>query len=819
MTGVTQEDVSRLTRAMKTKEFQGHMDEYCREISDPAHRGEYLQYLDQLEARKEMPEGQQLLRCEPGLCVKTWIVFKNGQKQKCFINICHSDQLEDCSTRPAEGGDGQQVHLPYSLSPPRPDRDHKDEYCMTCDFGVSTRTFLQARNHPQYLKMLVDTAADGLFTHHLKGAEEVKKDWKEMKRMRCKGNYPMPMSVRTEMLKDNGKKTTSKSQAKLADAVTPSELRKMRQEAKDRLKGEQAEGETDEVEPELPAPKPAQAESGRIRVPQHKLVHSGVIDLANFMQGQQVATDSALPKLLKLIVELPTVKRVGDINLEVTTLNVVVEVPQKYYLDLPLPYEIQEEQGSAKFDKAKHILTLELPLVVKMQTRNPHFTAPRSGDSVGDDSALSEHRASSEEDLPPLSDCGDVVAESSASRDDSLMPPETGSGQPQEIFTVDTPSLETEDPVNEAIPSRELLDVEPHNNLLNIAGSRHASDEGNGDPGPVVPSESSSLPRFVASEHFDGERPGYYFGMGDQGLGYYLDRRQSRAGVASSGTAQAAAADESQPSGMSSQVPLVEEKAATEIVPTSVQDMAVLPSSVQRYLDAADCLFKRITDVIADTDLALADIPIRPEQNRQNLFFIVDVPSGSELADVRLQVRSQVLALSFCTRSPNSGWRRHSFRRILCGLVDPRQWHCELVGRSKAQLIVVLRKADRLGLWPQIFDTASALPSPLDDAGLEDTVQSAAKVHSQKDVSLDTSSSAAVGPDVAPSSFLDDSTELDVAVQPNVDANNSSSDPVTGPGSTLAKAPATRAPDAMVQSAIVMGQGVLLKNRLIYQLL
>ena len=71
-----------------------------------------------------------------------------------------------------------EAHLPYSLSPPRPDRDQKDEYCMTCDFAVSTGTFQRAAQSSQILKLLIDTAADGLSQQFLKGHEEVSKDYK-----------------------------------------------------------------------------------------------------------------------------------------------------------------------------------------------------------------------------------------------------------------------------------------------------------------------------------------------------------------------------------------------------------------------------------------------------------------------------------------------------------------------------------------------------------------------------------------------------------------------------------------------------------------
>ncbi len=43
--------------------------------------------MEQLEEKGEMPDGMELLRCEPGFCVKTEVQFKNGQTQKCYI-IC-----------------------------------------------------------------------------------------------------------------------------------------------------------------------------------------------------------------------------------------------------------------------------------------------------------------------------------------------------------------------------------------------------------------------------------------------------------------------------------------------------------------------------------------------------------------------------------------------------------------------------------------------------------------------------------------------------------------------------------------------------------
>lgn len=65
----------------------------------------------------------------------------------------------------------------------------KDEYCMTCDFAVSTGTFQRAAQNSQILKLLIDTASDGLSQQFLKGHEEVSKDYKVMQRMACKAGF------------------------------------------------------------------------------------------------------------------------------------------------------------------------------------------------------------------------------------------------------------------------------------------------------------------------------------------------------------------------------------------------------------------------------------------------------------------------------------------------------------------------------------------------------------------------------------------------------------------------------------------------------
>jgi len=807
MKGITQEEVSKLTRAMKDKQFQAHMEEYTKEISDPAHRKEYLQYLDQLEAKGEIPDGQQLLRSEPGCCVKTSISFKNGQYQKCFINIVHSDRLEDMSEGPDEKG-GRHVHLPYSLSPPRVERDNKGETCMTCDFAVSTWSFGQALQRPQILKMMVDTAADGLGTTYLKNFEEVKKDFKVMRRIRCRGpgGVPVPMSVKGELLK-KGKKTPPAPRTDGPSAVTPSELRDMRKDAMAK-KEEFRKREAGEVEDDaIPRPPVVeeQPQSNRIRVPQHKLVHVGSYEICDFMEAthrhNMLSPNFSLPRLLRLVVEVPTVKRSSDISLDVTSCNIVVEVPEKYYLDLPLSYEIDETRGEAKFDKVKQVLTLELPVKPKMPDpeRMALFGSNVTSNAENDDDgAVSEGHASSEEELPPL-------------EEESKRTPETFEPPPR-----------VEEPV--APPSTSAAEAKAEAE----AGTERVPEE--------------ELPAFIESDSWTGARPGYFFGTGDKGLGYYRDLRQPRPRRQKAEDGNDAQSEQATELDTAPQAPTttIEEPLIVEVcedeytsasASTPSPPVRALPNAVQQYVDAISLLSLRIPESDIEDASTHKEPKLDWHQTRQNLLLLVDVPTKHEVSNLQLSVvAGRRLVLTFCTRpcagsgsvaAEPAGWQRNRVRQALCRVVDPRQWHAELSIEDSSQLIVVLRKADEGEMWPEAFDSSATVESwePVAPAAStihqEDSSAPGGMVTNQASPAIGASPTApptALGPQ-SPAT-AEDSAELDIAA-PDMHGAASQS-----PGLGSAAAPANpTAAAAAAQSATVMGQAVLLRSRLMYQLL
>ena len=58
---MTNEEIKSFTKAMEKEEFRDLLNEYMDEISDPANKGEYEEYLKQLENNGELP-GRDVIR-------------------------------------------------------------------------------------------------------------------------------------------------------------------------------------------------------------------------------------------------------------------------------------------------------------------------------------------------------------------------------------------------------------------------------------------------------------------------------------------------------------------------------------------------------------------------------------------------------------------------------------------------------------------------------------------------------------------------------------------------------------------------------------
>jgi len=345
----------------------------------------------------------------------------------------------------------------------------------------------------------------------------------------------------------------------------------------------------------------------------------------------------------------------------------------------------------------------------------------------------------------------------------------------------------------------------------------------------LVPEED--LVRFEPSKSFTGARQGYFFGKGEEGMGYYRDVRQKRptrakpAGVCAGAEAEEPATTTEAESGLATLegstedgAPLIEEMdeegEVSAFIPAGFHSAkassaqtpqrAPLSQRAQQYLDKSLLLNSHIAAKDTEQSHASKEPSLDCHQTRQNLLFLVGIPMGHEVAGLQLSFVNRRLTISFCTRLGSDRWHRHHLRRTLCRGVDPRQWHAEPAKGN--ELLIVLRKTEQGERWPEVFDTSTeALAAnrepvivPVDDSPL---------IQSLEDLTGDT----AVG--VAADAF--DSAELDIAVPAGTPA-------VLGPpAKDKAGTPApfnASAASAAAQSASVMGQAVLLRTRLMYQL-
>ena len=194
-------------------------------------------------------------------------------------------------------------------------------------------------------------------------------------------------------------------------------------------------------------------------------------------------------------------KKSSEIKMEVTSDNVVVEVEKKFYLDMPLPYEVNETSGSAKFDKAKQTLTLELPVVPKMPKPEALAAARRlQGHLVADEGGL-------EDEAPE-----DEVEEGK--------PQETQEPPESEELVQETEPQDAADevPVDvPAEPSRPLLELDGSASALRIAEAPGVEEMPEEMGVEEMEDQTDERPTFMAAETFEGTREGYYFARGDEG--------------------------------------------------------------------------------------------------------------------------------------------------------------------------------------------------------------------------------------------------------------------------------------------------------------
>lgn len=350
---LTQDELKNLTSAMKKPEFRSLLNDYLEEISDPKNKAEYEAYLEQMETSGELPPGRVLLKPQAHSCIKTHGKGEHGRSFKIFLNLCMTDKLpQPTQERKAEGSTW---HLPYAVGAPRHDQDGRGKPCITFDCAFHPQAFQLGDSSSKFKQLMCETAISGANQLLKKQGEKASADYKLLKNKRCKGTTPGSILAAQASLErpDQAPKPSQERTYSLAEEGPKLYRDLMAAQLKDKPKDSfvevPQEEEVEEVE-----------ERGEgVKTPKYKLVHSSPIGYADCIDTREKAYKR--PTELRLEVQVPFLDKLSDASIDLQPRLVIFTLKDTYYLEVRLPYEVEEAKASAKFDRRRKLLAVTLP--------------------------------------------------------------------------------------------------------------------------------------------------------------------------------------------------------------------------------------------------------------------------------------------------------------------------------------------------------------------------------------------------------------------------------------------------------------------------
>ncbi|XP_065081390.1 protein kintoun [Ochlerotatus camptorhynchus] len=345
---LSRDEFRNITQCLGDEEFRKLFAEYCQELNDPENRKQYEEELKLLEA--ERGYDVKFIKPLPGYVIKTVV----DGKVKGFVNVCHCDLIgkpaSQCSNN-EKGQKGLKWSIPYAQCQPRKDFDNKNVECIVYDVVFHYDTLHLTKSNNNFRKLVTDTALDAV-----EGAFNVLLDKVNLKfpKLQYKGIPKMTV------IRQKSKCFGNRQKDGLIDTVYPiPEQNRMVQDNSGDKENMNNQACKPIVELEYAAPS-------------YKLVHRKEIEYHELTEELDAKVDVAIPKELVLVIELPLLKSANDCTLNVTSseVHLISEKPEKYKLQVKLPYEVVEKDGSAKFNTDDRTLTIILPVVKSRRTLN-----------------------------------------------------------------------------------------------------------------------------------------------------------------------------------------------------------------------------------------------------------------------------------------------------------------------------------------------------------------------------------------------------------------------------------------------------------------
>jgi dynein assembly factor 2, axonemal len=340
---MTQDEVDRLAEALKKEEFRKLLVEYAEEISDPANRALYEKELSKLEEERGM--SVTFITPVPGYCIKT---TQDSDGIKCFINICHNENIEKPSSARETGRQGLMWHLPHTCTQPREDLTNSSNKCIVYDVVFHPDTYRMAETNSRFDTLLADSAFDTI-----EKSFQVKIDRsnvKKLKNLKFKGR-PTASVIRKPT--NNGHPIQNDNQNNEQDIVDQIKQKIVDEGRKKTIVNKQKNDEKSSTTPKY-----------SFIYRDHADMQDCVIEVEGDSANNTCSNVKSMRhKELTINIELPLCKSSANVNLDVFEKSLKLDsADPEYKLSIDLPQPVYETQAKAKFDKSKRCLSVTVPI-------------------------------------------------------------------------------------------------------------------------------------------------------------------------------------------------------------------------------------------------------------------------------------------------------------------------------------------------------------------------------------------------------------------------------------------------------------------------
>lgn len=276
-------------------------------------------YNNDPKIKEEIKKSTKSFLPEPGFCLKT----KTSTNEKIFLNICKSTEInppkdisEEDLLKLIDQQDNENAafhfRVPMSLGEPHTELDNSAEACAAYDVCINPEFLKKILEKPTFMGFFVSIVIEGL--------EE---------------KFKIKLDRNCKMLKNR------KFMGKISEQFIRVKSKPLIAEINDSDKSSSSGTPTAEE-------KASKAEAIKRVTPNYKIVREPADGKAEFLVAE---------------IELPNIISTKSVTLDIGEDRILLNTRSGiYFLDIYLPYNLNQEECGAQFDKQSKILTITMPV-------------------------------------------------------------------------------------------------------------------------------------------------------------------------------------------------------------------------------------------------------------------------------------------------------------------------------------------------------------------------------------------------------------------------------------------------------------------------